>query len=190
MKVSSILIRQTCLAGRHHHHRFSSACVLPFARHRPSYPSHVAVIQIKRPKAARQGIISTMLGRMAQASIPSLTARLGALCVGGVRSTPSLPPTALHQPQNQHVGHLLLCSSSTAPTTMLCRFMGNKSCLKTNKSAVKRFRVRGSGSVKRNKAGMSHNTGYKNNTRKRRLASSGGVNGKSIELRMRRLIGK
>ena len=131
-----------------------------------------------------------MLGRLAQASIPSLTARLGALCVGGVRSISSLPPTALHQPQNQHVGHLLLCSSSTAPTTMLCRFMGNKSCLKTNKSAVKRFRVRGSGSVKRNKAGMSHNTGYKNKTRKRRLASSGGVNGKSIELRMRRLIGK
>ena len=137
-----------------------------------------------------------MLGRLAQASIPSLTARLGALCVGGVRSISSLPPTALprvtaapHQPQNQHVGHLLL-SNSTTPTTMLCRFMGNKSCLKTNKSAAKRFRVRGSGSVKRNKAGMSHNTGYKNNTRKRRLASSGGVNGKSIELRMRRLIGK
>ena len=72
---------------------------------------------------------------------------------------------------------------------MMCRFMGNKSCLKTNKSAAKRFRVRGSGSIKRNKAGMSHNTGYKSNTRKRRLSSSDGVRGKSIELRMRRLIG-
>ena len=142
---------------------------------------------------------TTMLGRLAQASIPNLTSRLGALCVGGMRSISSLHSAApriaaaSHKPQNQHVGHLLLSSSglgAASPTMMLCRFMGNKSCLKTNKSAAKRFRVRGSGSVKRNKAGMSHNTGYKNNTRKRRLASSGGVNGKSIELRMRRLIGK
>ena len=145
-----------------------------------------------------------MLGRLAQASIPSLTARLGALCVGGVRTISSLPSaasriaSASHQPQNQHVGHHLVLSTNSVlgtptnptATAMLCRFMGNKSCLKTNKSAAKRFRVRGSGSVKRNKAGMSHNTGYKNNARKRRLASSGGVNGKSIELRMRRLIGK
>ena len=134
-----------------------------------------------------------MLGRLAQASIPSLTARLGALCMS-VGRTASVGPPAIsriaavsaqqavpHQPQ-----HLVVNS----PTMMICaRFMGNKSCLKTNKSAAKRFRVRGSGSIKRNKAGMSHNTGYKSNTRKRRLSSSDGVRGKSIELRMRRLIG-
>jgi large subunit ribosomal protein L35 len=103
------------------------------------------------------------------------------------------PPQRLRQ----HVGgHSLLSNPAgtiaagtpTQLTAMLYRFMGNKSCLKTNKSAAKRFRVRGSGSIKRNKAGMSHNTGYKSNARKRRLASSGGVSGKSIELRMRRLI--
>ena len=133
-----------------------------------------------------------MLGRLAQASIPSLTAHLGALCVGVGRTASVGPPAisriatvsaqqaAPHQPQ-----HLALNS----PTLMMCRFMGNKSCLKTNKSAAKRFRVRGYGSIKRNKAGMSHNTGYKSNTRKRRLSSSDGVRGKSIELRMRRLIG-
>ena len=129
--------------------------------------------------------LATMLGRLAQASIPSLTARLGALCVGVGRTGSAGPPAisriatvpaqqaAPHQPQ-----HLFAA-----------RFMGNKSCLKTNKSAAKRFRVRGSGSIKRNKAGMSHNTGYKSNTRKRRLSSSDGVQGKKIELRMRRLIG-
>ena len=176
--------------------------VLRFARYRPSVAPRSSFMPVEAKE--RQGyyivITSTMLGRLAQASIPNLTSRLGALCVGGMRSISSLHSAApriaaaSHQPQNQHVGHLLLSSSclsaTTSPTTMLCRFMGNKSCLKTNKSAAKRFRVRGSGSVKRNKAGMSHNTGYKNNTRKRRLASSGGVNGKSIELRMRRLIGK
>ena len=167
---------------------------------RPPPARDAFILSVISAKQAKGRDNTTMLGRLAQASIPSLTSRLGALCVGGVRSISSLHSAApriaaaSHQPQNQHVGHLLLSSSclsaTTSSTTMLCRFMGNKSCLKTNKSAAKRFRVRGSGSVKRNKAGMSHNTGYKNNTRKRRLASSGGVNGKSIELRMRRLIGK
>jgi large subunit ribosomal protein L35 len=68
------------------------------------------------------------------------------------------------------------------------RFMG-KACIKTNKSAAKRFRVCGSGSIKRARAGMSHNTGYKAKDRKRRLGSSTGIKGKSIEQRMRRLIG-
>ena len=131
-----------------------------------------------------------MLGRLAQASIPSLTARLGALCVGVGRAAPAGPPAisriatvSAQQAAPHHPQHLVVNS----PT--MCRFMGNKSCLKTNKSAAKRFRVRGSGSIKRNKAGMSHNTGYKSNTRKRRLSASDGVKGKSIELRMRRLIG-
>ena len=43
---------------------------------------------------------------------------------------------------------------------------------------------------KRNKAGASHNTGYKTRARSNRLGQSCGVKGAKIEKRMRRLIGK
>eukprot|EP00978_Attheya_sp_CCMP212_P029643 scaffold105990_cov50-Attheya_sp.AAC.1 len=68
------------------------------------------------------------------------------------------------------------------------RSMGSKSCIKTNRSAAKRFRIRGSGSIKRNKAGRQHNTGYKTRGRSNRLGQSAGVKGKEIEKRMRRLV--
>jgi ribosomal protein L35 len=69
------------------------------------------------------------------------------------------------------------------------RGLAYKACLKTNKSAAKRFRVRGNDRIKRNKAGRSHNTGHKGRKRVNRLAASAPINGKAIENRMRRLIG-
>mmetsp|Transcript_19216 Transcript_19216/g.27032 ORF Transcript_19216/g.27032 Transcript_19216/m.27032 type:complete len:102 (-) Transcript_19216:69-374(-) len=70
------------------------------------------------------------------------------------------------------------------------RAFGTKALFKTNKAAAKRFRVRGSGSIKRNKAGASHNTGYKTRARSNRLGQSCGIREPAIEKRMRRLIGK
>ncbi|KAG7348187.1 ribosomal protein L35 [Nitzschia inconspicua] len=64
-----------------------------------------------------------------------------------------------------------------------------KSGVKTNSGCKKRFRVRGSGSIKRGKSGASHNTGYKARQRVNRLGSSTGVEGKAIEQRVRRLLG-
>eukprot|EP00558_Chaetoceros_sp_UNC1202_P012489 CAMPEP_0197247714 /NCGR_PEP_ID=MMETSP1429-20130617/31401_1 /TAXON_ID=49237 /ORGANISM="Chaetoceros sp., Strain UNC1202" /LENGTH=104 /DNA_ID=CAMNT_0042708691 /DNA_START=117 /DNA_END=432 /DNA_ORIENTATION=- len=66
--------------------------------------------------------------------------------------------------------------------------MGTKALIKTNKAAAKRIRVRGSGSVKRNRGGASHNTGYKTRGRSNRLGSSTGIKGTAIEKRMRRLL--
>eukprot|EP00985_Skeletonema_marinoi_P026256 scaffold20216_cov73-Skeletonema_marinoi.AAC.1 len=63
-----------------------------------------------------------------------------------------------------------------------------KALLRTNKSAAKRFRVRGNARIKRNKAGRSHNTGHKGRKRINNLAASAPINGKKIEDRMRRLI--
>ncbi|KAL7539368.1 hypothetical protein ACHAWF_006387 [Thalassiosira exigua] len=63
-----------------------------------------------------------------------------------------------------------------------------KSCLKTNKSAAKRFIVRGNGRIKRGRAGRSHNTGHKGRKRVNRLATSTGIREKAIEDRMRVLI--
>uniref|UniRef100_A0A7S2S6M9 50S ribosomal protein L35 n=1 Tax=Eucampia antarctica TaxID=49252 RepID=A0A7S2S6M9_9STRA len=70
------------------------------------------------------------------------------------------------------------------------RSMGSKALIKTNKSAAKRFRVRSSGSIKRNKAGTQHNSGYKTRQRCNQLGQSTGVSEPAIEKRMRRLIGK
>lgn len=78
---------------------------------------------------------------------------------------------------------------SFSSTTVLFRGMAGKALIKTNRSAAKRLRLRGSGSIKRNKAGRSHNTGYKSRSRVNRLAASTGIKGKGIEKRMRRLIG-
>lgn len=66
------------------------------------------------------------------------------------------------------------------------RFKGG---VKTNSGAKKRFRVRGSGSIKRGKAGKSHNTGYLKRQRANRLGHSTGVEGKKIEQRVRKLLG-
>ena len=70
------------------------------------------------------------------------------------------------------------------------REMGTKACIKTNKAAAKRIRVRGSGSVKRNKGGFAHNTGYKTRQRSNRTGQTTGIAEPAIEKRMRRLIGK
>jgi ribosomal protein L35 len=72
---------------------------------------------------------------------------------------------------------------------LLTRFMGVKRNLKANTSAAKRFRVKGNGTLTRNKAGMSHNTGYKSSTRKSRLSSSGTIVEKKIEQNMKKLMG-
>eukprot|EP00553_Chaetoceros_curvisetus_P014892 CAMPEP_0204651100 /NCGR_PEP_ID=MMETSP0718-20130828/12685_1 /ASSEMBLY_ACC=CAM_ASM_000674 /TAXON_ID=230516 /ORGANISM="Chaetoceros curvisetus" /LENGTH=115 /DNA_ID=CAMNT_0051674731 /DNA_START=59 /DNA_END=403 /DNA_ORIENTATION=- len=76
--------------------------------------------------------------------------------------------------------------NTTTTTTTQVRSMGVKALIKTNKAAAKRIRVRGSGSVKRNKAGASHNTGYKTRGRNNRLGQSTGIKGTGIEKRMRR----
>eukprot|EP00536_Pseudo-nitzschia_multiseries_P009089 jgi/Psemu1/306296/fgenesh1_kg.247_\ len=68
-------------------------------------------------------------------------------------------------------------------TTMALRF---KSGVKTNSGCKKRFRVRGSGSIKRPKAGKSHNTGYLRRQRANRLGHSTGIEGKKIEQRVRK----
>mmetsp|Transcript_16743 Transcript_16743/g.38657 ORF Transcript_16743/g.38657 Transcript_16743/m.38657 type:complete len:138 (-) Transcript_16743:1427-1840(-) len=64
-----------------------------------------------------------------------------------------------------------------------------KSGVKTNSGCKKRFRVRGSGSIKRGKAGKSHNTGYLKRQRANRLGHSTGIEGKKIEQRVRKLLG-
>jgi len=81
-----------------------------------------------------------------------------------------------------------LSSYSLSPYHLLSqlRFKGG---VKTNSGCKKRFRVRGSGSIKRGKSGMSHNTGYKTRQRCNRLGSSTGITGKKIEQRVRKLLG-
>mmetsp|Transcript_30685 Transcript_30685/g.61809 ORF Transcript_30685/g.61809 Transcript_30685/m.61809 type:complete len:121 (-) Transcript_30685:73-435(-) len=68
------------------------------------------------------------------------------------------------------------------------RGFAGKACLRTNKSAAKRFIVRGGGRIKRGHGGRSHNTGHKGRKRINRLAASAPIYEKSIENRMRRLI--
>mmetsp|Transcript_681 Transcript_681/g.1069 ORF Transcript_681/g.1069 Transcript_681/m.1069 type:complete len:110 (+) Transcript_681:78-407(+) len=67
--------------------------------------------------------------------------------------------------------------------------MGTKAMLKTNKAAAKRVRIRGSGSVKRNKQGFSHNTGYLTRKRSNNLGKTTGIQGTAIEKRIRVLVG-
>eukprot|EP00804_Cyclotella_cryptica_P008381 CCRYP_003914-RB/>CCRYP_003914-RB protein AED:0.06 eAED:0.06 QI:550/1/1/1/0.5/0.33/3/293/124 len=74
-----------------------------------------------------------------------------------------------------------------SPAMLLGEIRG-KCCLRTNKSAAKRFRVMGNGRIKRNKAGKRHNTGHKGRARVNRLSASAPITEKSIEKRMRRLI--
>mmetsp|Transcript_6301 Transcript_6301/g.11475 ORF Transcript_6301/g.11475 Transcript_6301/m.11475 type:complete len:117 (+) Transcript_6301:103-453(+) len=79
-------------------------------------------------------------------------------------------------------------NNNMALTSMTTRGMA-KSILKTNKSAAKRFRVRGNGQIARSKSGRSHNTGYKSPKRKSGLRNSTTIKGKGIEKRMRQMIG-
>jgi ribosomal protein L35 len=82
-----------------------------------------------------------------------------------------------------------LPSSQSSPFKNISeRGLAGKALLKTNKSAAKRFRVRGNDRIKRNKAGRSHNTGHKGRKRINQLAASAPIKGKGIEDRMRRLI--
>lgn len=82
-----------------------------------------------------------------------------------------------------------LPSSPSSPFNNITeRGLAGKALLKTNKSAAKRFRVRGNDRIKRNKAGRSHNTGHKGRKRINQLAASAPIKGKGIEDRMRRLI--
>lgn len=59
--------------------------------------------------------------------------------------------------------------------------------LKTNRAAAKRFKVTGTGRLKRSKAGMSHILGKKSQKRKRNLRKSGLVD-KADEKPMKRLL--
>ena len=81
-----------------------------------------------------------------------------------------------------------LPSSPSSLFNITERGLAGKALLKTNKSAAKRFRVRGNDRIKRNKAGRSHNTGHKGRKRINQLAASAPIKGKGIEDRMRRLI--
>ncbi|KAL3775321.1 hypothetical protein ACHAWO_012280 [Cyclotella atomus] len=74
------------------------------------------------------------------------------------------------------------------PSTPLLGDIRTKSCLRTNKSAAKRFKVMGNGRIKRKKAGKRHNTGHKGRSRVNRLAQGAPISEKSIENRMRILI--
>ncbi len=82
----------------------------------------------------------------------------------------------------------MMVPSSSLVTNITERGLAGKALLSTNKSAAKRFRVRGNDRIKRNKAGRSHNTGHKVRKRINNLAASAPINGKKIEDRMRRLI--
>eukprot|EP00526_Cylindrotheca_closterium_P022099 CAMPEP_0113639506 /NCGR_PEP_ID=MMETSP0017_2-20120614/20724_1 /TAXON_ID=2856 /ORGANISM="Cylindrotheca closterium" /LENGTH=118 /DNA_ID=CAMNT_0000550721 /DNA_START=105 /DNA_END=461 /DNA_ORIENTATION=- /assembly_acc=CAM_ASM_000147 len=75
---------------------------------------------------------------------------------------------------------------SPAFSLVSLRFKGG---VKTNSGAKKRFRVRGSGSIKRRRSGTSHNTGYKPRQSSNRLGSSTGIEGKKMEQRVRKLLG-
>lgn len=82
-------------------------------------------------------------------------------------------------------------SWARAQATPVCMtFWRSKSCLKTNKSAAKRFRVQGNGKLKRNHAGASHNTGFKSRSRNNRLRQSGPITEPKIEKRMKILLGR
>ena len=59
--------------------------------------------------------------------------------------------------------------------------------MKTNRAAAKRFKVTGTGKLKRSKAGMSHILGKKSSKRKRNLSTSGLVD-KSNQKEMKRLL--
>lgn len=59
--------------------------------------------------------------------------------------------------------------------------------MKTNRAAAKRFKVTGTGKLKRSKAGMRHILGKKSQKRKRNLSKSGLV-AESDEKQMKRLL--
>mmetsp|Transcript_30446 Transcript_30446/g.46100 ORF Transcript_30446/g.46100 Transcript_30446/m.46100 type:complete len:96 (+) Transcript_30446:96-383(+) len=76
-----------------------------------------------------------------------------------------------------------------SPLNMLLQQTRQKSKMKTNKSAQKRFRVRGNGTLIRNFAGAQHNTGHRTRKRNNRLRQSGPVKGKKLNKKMSFLIG-
>ncbi|KAL3794212.1 hypothetical protein ACHAW5_000176 [Stephanodiscus triporus] len=82
----------------------------------------------------------------------------------------------------------VMCFRTESPLSLMGGALREKSCLKTNKSAAKRFIVRGNGRIKRGKGGRSHNTGHKGRKRVNQLAASAPITEKAIEERMRRLI--
>ncbi|KAL7466558.1 hypothetical protein ACHAXS_006854 [Conticribra weissflogii] len=84
--------------------------------------------------------------------------------------------------------NILMRNGDTPLISGIDRGFAGKACLKTNKSAAKRFIVRGGGRIKRGHGGRSHNTGHKGRKRVNRLAASAPIYEKSIENRMRRLI--
>ena len=59
--------------------------------------------------------------------------------------------------------------------------------MKTNKAAAKRFKVTGTGRLKRSHAGMAHILGKKSQKRKRNLRQAGLVH-KADEKQMKRLL--
>ena len=121
---------------------------------------------------------------MFSALIRSISSSRGVACVASyyhtwsssLRITPSLQQLSIKP------------STSSPFKNITERGLAGKALLKTNKSAAKRFRVRGNDRIKRNKAGRSHNTGHKGRKRINQLAASAPIKGKGIEDRMRRLI--
>lgn len=83
----------------------------------------------------------------------------------------------------------IISSSTPLLSYYQTTFLRFKSGMKTHSGSKKRFRVRGSGSIKRPKAGKSHNTGYLRRQRANRLGHSTGIEGKKIEQRVRKLLG-
>mmetsp|Transcript_2369 Transcript_2369/g.2859 ORF Transcript_2369/g.2859 Transcript_2369/m.2859 type:complete len:108 (+) Transcript_2369:45-368(+) len=63
-----------------------------------------------------------------------------------------------------------------------------RSKMKSNRSAAKRFRIRGNGKLVRNQQGAQHNTGYRSRNRNNRVRQSTGIKNKKLERKMKRLI--
>ncbi|KAL7431782.1 hypothetical protein ACHAXH_003027 [Discostella pseudostelligera] len=108
-----------------------------------------------------------------------------------LRSVSSHTPSSFACLHNNYARSSLSCwfnNNIRSPLFLMSGIIREKSCLQTNKSAAKRFIVRGNGRIKRGKAGRSHNTGHKGRKRINRLAASAPITEKAIEERMRRII--
>mmetsp|Transcript_3486 Transcript_3486/g.6724 ORF Transcript_3486/g.6724 Transcript_3486/m.6724 type:complete len:120 (+) Transcript_3486:3010-3369(+) len=107
-----------------------------------------------------------------------------------------LPPLRSFSPRSSSLGGFLKSSMgirNESPLSLMGGANGigalrEKACLSKNKSASKRFIVRGKGRIRRGKGGRSHNTGHKGRKRINNLAASTGIKEKAIEQRMRVLI--
>ncbi|GKY97052.1 hypothetical protein MPSEU_000663800 [Mayamaea pseudoterrestris] len=72
---------------------------------------------------------------------------------------------------------------------VFCLALRGKHTIKTNRSIAKRFRVRGDGSLKRMKSGVSHNTGHRSRSRNNRLGQSTTISNNKMAAKMKQCMG-